>query len=122
MSKSCNVCGEVETEMHIIYECRFVQNIWNKISQYLNVRITAEKIIFGTNLNWILNNLLSQIAYSIHKYWIIRNEENVNSCEVDLEVVVKNDLKYKASIFKFIKNMQLYKEYNNALVVLFPHR
>ncbi len=122
VSKNCNVCGKEETQMHIIYQCKIVKNIWSRVGNYIGTKITPEKILFGTNLTCTDNNLISHIAYSIHKYWLIRNDEKANSCEEDLSIQIKNDLKFKSQLFRQLNLRRLTNKFNNALVVLFPHR
>ncbi len=96
----CDVCNAEETQVHIITECPQTKAIWEKIKEKLGLEILdTYTIIFGMQKKPLLNNLISQISYSIHKYWVIRKNENKQYSKQDLENIIKQDLLYKHRLF-----------------------
>ncbi len=109
----CDCCNAEESQVHIIYNCPETKNIWQKISEYLNVEIDEYNIMFGFPKDAKLNNIISQIAFSIHKYWLIRKNENkVYVCQ-DLKYLIKHDLMYKSKILIAAKYIEIGKLYEN---------
>ncbi len=89
------------------------KNIWQRISDCLNVEIDEYNFVFGIPQNAKLNNIISQIAFSMHKYWLIRKNENkVYVCQ-DLRYLIKHDLLYKSKILIAAKFAEIGKIYEN---------
>ena len=118
----CAVCGNTKTQVHIIYSCPLVHNLWKTVSNNVARQITLSDIHFGVNFDRITNNLIAQIAFSIQKYWLIRtNEKNIPSQE-DLITLIVNDLKYKSIIMECTKEHAISSIYKNASIWLRPNR
>ena len=79
-------------------------------------------VIFGLNDKQIPNNLISQISYSIHKYWIVCNEENTLPTEKRLMTLVAKDLEYQSKIMYIIKETSIANIYLNVAPWLLPKR
>ena len=115
--KTCKVCGFIETQYHIIYQCPLVNNIWTTLSDMTDLAIDLKSIAFGVN-NRPLNNLISQISYSIHKYWIICVNEKKQASRNSLRELVKYDLLFKSKVMMYIGEgdiSTLFQEFTDIL-------
>ena len=114
IKRNCSQCNSVETQEHIIYECKCAQDIWESVSRYLKRNITLHIIVFGIKGDKTLNNLLSQISYSIHKYWIARiNNMSIFNHEHLLRTI-NRDLVYKSHIMRILNEHQIADAYKNV--------
>ena len=119
VSSMCVLCGTHETQIHIIYTCPIANCIWAKLSRIVNIPVLKKHILFGFRNSRSLNNLISQIAFSIHKYWIIRTNDKSNPDGKTLLQSVCNDLKYKSCIMQYINEAdisQIYHKTSNDLI------
>jgi hypothetical protein len=68
-SPNCSRCGEIETKVHLIFECPQVRQIWNKISNIVRDQQVAElKDVFGIGDNiTILKIKIEMIGLLINK-------------------------------------------------------
>ena len=117
ISKNCQVCGSIETHYHIIYQCSLVHDIWTTLSDMTDLAIDLKSIAFGVN-NRPLNNLISQISYSIHKYWIICVNEKKQASRNSLRELVKYDLLFKSKVMMYIGEgdiSTLFQEFTDIL-------
>ncbi len=115
ISDKCVLCNEDETQCHIIYECQIVNRLWQVISNVIGKRISLDDIAFGIDLKRETNNLISQICYTIHKYWIIRvNEQNMISGRHLIELV-NSDLRFKYNVMRYLKEDGIAQQYKRAL-------
>ena len=117
-TNTCDECSEIESQEHIVIHCPQTQIIWNTLSNKLNIQFNQYKIIFGMKGNAVANNLISQIAYSIHKYWLIRKNDgkpyNVN----ELKKLIKQDLMYKEQFFNIVNLQNIGRIYALAVTCL----
>ena len=71
--RNCENCHISETTKHIIFECENVVQVWNALSNYLNLNVKWKHIIVSffherNRKTKSLNLLISYIAYRIYKY------------------------------------------------------
>ena len=114
LSNTCNICQQVETQMHIIMKCPFVTNIWDTVSNNIGLHIQPTHIIFGDKIDRINNHLLSQIAYSIHKYWLICTSEKITPNISHLKTIITNDLNHKSLIMDLINELEIAQRFKEA--------
>ncbi len=114
INEKCDLCNEYDTQCHIIFECSIVRNIWHKISNNIGKRVTLNDITFGITLDRETNNLVSQICYTIHKYWIMRINENIIASEKQLTEIIVNDLRFKSSVMSYLKENKIASMYKTA--------
>ncbi len=74
------------------------KNLWVNISTIINLNIRYKHIILGnifTEENELVksrNLLISYVAYSIYKFWVMSENEKINFTNDNLVVFVKKDL------------------------------
>ena len=128
-SDKCKVCGKIEDTKHMLYECPRVNEIWNCISQVLNVNITWKQIICGfpgyednVRINMI-NCIITVVAYAIFKQNSISNFEQLDYSKCRLDLKVKGELNWYSGLLSgfYVSNKQLFislcDKINNVLVV-----
>ena len=72
ISENCNVCNEIETVRHMLFECERVKQLWIVISQILLYSIKWKDIVIGIpdyncrseKINFY-NIIISIVAYAI---------------------------------------------------------
>lgn len=114
ISNMCDECNSLETQEHVIIFCPKTLEIWKEIDILIDENINAGKIIFGMDKATV-NNLISQISYSIHKYWLIRKSENNKYDQEQLKQLIKQDLHSKIQLFSKLKYLDLSELYNNIV-------
>ena len=74
ISKNCDMCKEVESIKHMLYECSHVSQIWLKISNILDFNVKWKTIVCGyieytvTDKIFAHNFILSIIAFKYCYY------------------------------------------------------
>lgn len=106
-SDRCSLCGEVETIEHLIFNCHIIKQLWMKVQTCLDVDINICKVVLGEQNNDALNTLLSQIAFSIFKTWVIAENDNNLRTGNSITRLVKNDLSYKILVWEKLKENNL---------------
>lgn len=122
VSNVCSTCNTPETQLHIIYKCPLVRNIWKHISKTIGITITASHIVFGSSQSNVINNLISQIAYSIHKYWVIVTNNRSIVSEQELLRLVKSDLLFKSRLMTQVGETAIADLYEKVAPFLLPNR
>ena len=120
ISSKCSCCNEIETVLHMLFECNRIREIWNKISLCLNCNISWKNIVCGWP-NYIrsskirsYNIIISTIAYSIFK---------VNSnCKFEEKIYNNVQLiRYICQYLSYYTNVILDIE-NNSLINMYVGR
>ncbi len=107
ISSTCKFCNENETQYHIVYLCPLVSDIWRCLSEKTQRNLTIVDIALGIPQERNLNNLISQIAFSIHKYWIIHTNDHVIASKRNLKYLIFHDLMFKSKVMKAIEEKEL---------------
>ena len=109
-SENCDICKEVESIKHMLYECSHVSQIWLKISNILDFNVKWKTIVCGyieytvTDKIFAHNFILSIIAFAIFK-------ENSN-CKfykkvLRTENIIASIKKYLSSYFMIVRNLEM---------------
>lgn len=118
ISDKCRFCQNPETQEHIIYECPLAHTTWTKISTILSTRLSLKDIVFGIEGQKAINNLISQVSYSIHKYWIRIQNTKDQPMGKNLTRMVSHDLHFKHYILDVLKEREisaLYQRVSEAM-------
>ena len=99
----CSLCNTVETILHLLYECKHAQRIWNIVKNATNIEISKRTIFFGNNCS-VENNIVSQISYFIYKEWIIRKHENKERKWESTVPFLTKELNYNIMIHNLVQN------------------
>ena len=111
MAILCESCNVSDTIMHILYGCKLVRVIWNKVSNCLNIVINLKSIIIGcnhesTNLHVLRETVISFVAYLVYTYKMkCKNKEAILS--------VKNFERFIA--MRLLQNSMIFQEISQPL-------
>ena len=69
----CCFCQEEENVSHLLFQCPHVKDIWEAVSVIMpgGQAISHNMVIFGLDLDIVLNHVLSIIVYFIYKEWLV---------------------------------------------------
>ena len=103
VSNYCDVCGETESIIHLLYICPRVKNIWSMIGIKMKLNFRLKHIIFGFWMNsenqYVRNLIIVIISYSIHSAWSKCKYENKNYRNINISVNIKRNLKYYNELY-----------------------
>ena len=106
-SPSCIYCNHhTHNTEHLLWECLPVANLWQTISRILNVNISFQDIIIGTDKDQNLNLVISLISYVIYKKFLI-DKEKVNAVNNDINIFVKQELIKQNEMFRICPSKQI---------------
>ena len=104
----CEHCDEVDTIVHLLYECRRIGDLWNDIETWLNtvltkpVKMDKTSIILGNNGNeYITNQILIVAKHEIYKSkWTKSNIslmkiQKILKYQMELEIYIATIKKYR---------------------------
>ncbi len=69
----CSFCNEVEDIPHLLYFCKYANNIWNHVSQALDIKLDVTHILFGRNVEPALDMVICLIVHFIYKEWLAQS-------------------------------------------------
>ena len=105
ISNKCARCGNIETIKHMLFECMFIKNMWNRISNIVKVDIKWKHIVTGfynlDNKKAILYNyLVSIVAYTVFKENIHAKDCGNEAKDIELSDKIKGNIMFYKTVFK----------------------
>ena len=66
-------CQEEETISHLLFYCIYAESIWEVVNNALlpGERVTHDMVLFGYDIDKVLNPIISIVVYYIYKEWLI---------------------------------------------------
>ena len=87
----------------MLYTCVMVRNVWKDVSNILQCELKLEHIILYHNENYhsnmdneLINYCISELAYSIYKFWLKNINNKIKGTSLDLRNYIVSSIKYKA--------------------------
>ena len=68
----CDVCERSQTIEHLLFSCKYVQPLWKKVSQLLNINVTFQTLL-GVDNVFIYNHVFTLICFIIYKDWLLHS-------------------------------------------------
>lgn len=96
----CNICGELETIEHLLFNCTFAKRIWIDFNTMVDFIVELTHIIFGVENNDILSFVISLISYLIYKDWLVHSMSNLPRNTNPSLDIFKSDLLYRNRIYE----------------------
>jgi len=96
----CNICGELETIEHLLFNCTFAKRIWIDFNTMVDFIVELTHIIFGVENNDILSFIISLISYLIYKDWLVHSMSNLPRNTNPSLDIFKSDLLYRNKIYE----------------------
>jgi len=74
----CYLCEDEETISHLLFHCKHARPIWEIASNALlfEKALSHNMVIFGIELDMVLNHIISILVYFIYREWLICSFEN----------------------------------------------
>ena len=102
VNDSCEVCGERQDIIHLLFSCKRIQPIWKLVGDELNIKIDALTLITG-HRNKEINCIITLISYLFYKEWIIiARKDNRNRLDNKLTLFLKAELHKRYDVYAFI--------------------
>ena len=99
-SALCSICLETEDIEHLLFSCKYARAIWKQIEYVLNIEISIESVLFGTDTRKDMNVVFSIICHLIYKEWLELSLENrERTCITGLKSI-KHDLLFHRDVYK----------------------
>ena len=100
---NCDRCGSVETTKHMLFECVYINNIWDKISSIIKIAIQWKHVVtgfynFDSEGVMIYNCIISIIVYAIFKEKIHGKYTGKHITDIDLITKIKYNISFYKSI------------------------
>ena len=94
--QSCIYCDHgTHDGRHLLFECPSLHNLWNIISETLNVQINWKAIVIGVESLPGVNFCISLINYIIYKKYLV-DKDKVNENEIcHIRKYVKKELEFR---------------------------
>ena len=85
-----------------------VRNVWKDVSNILQCELELEHIILYHNHhsnmdNELINYCISEVAYSIYKFWLKNINNKIKGTSLDLRNYIVSSIKYKAVLMTEIQ-------------------
>ena len=110
VSQNCNSCNKEDDISHMLFTCVMVRNVWKDVSHILQCEIKLEHIILYHNDNYhsnidneLINYCISEVAYSICKFWLKNLNNKIKETSLDLRNYIVSSIKYKAVLMTEIQ-------------------
>ena len=128
VNDKCDVCNEIETTYHMLYDCNRIKLIWKNISNVLNIDVTWKHLVCGFVVQDIsdkvlfYNTLFVIILYAIFKCNNNCKHENVSYSEMDIMLSVKRNLVHYKNVLlrkkEIVENDWRCKQFDNCIAHL----
>ena len=106
----CEICGEVQDIIHLLYQCENSKNVWNYVEARLHIKITQSSIIYGVRNENIKTYVISLISYLIYKEWIISNNNKISRTTATLRAFILPELYERQKLYKYMKETEINTE------------
>ena len=112
---NCDICGEAQNILHLLYLCQNAKQVWNYVEKHLNISITQKSIIYGIQNENIKTYIISLISFLIYKEWIICNNNQTSRTTDTLQSFVLPELTERQKLYKYIKEIDISTEIDRLL-------
>lgn len=121
VSDKCEVCGEIETTKHMLYECQRINVVWQEISEYIKCNISWKTIVCGfpmypisnkiESINFIVT-LLSYVIFKENSYCKFNEKSYIN---VNIKSRIKENIFYYRRVLEDISGNNILYQYMNNI-------
>ena len=122
VSDKCELCNDIETIDHMLFNCQHLNHIWKTLSQIVDIDIKYKHVVCGfpnyTNTTKIsaLNYVFNIVAYAIFKEKSRCKFQAVSYTTVNFSQMIKrNIILYKEIVMKVKPNMFLLSKFDDLI-------
>ena len=98
-SDKCDVCENIQSIEHLLFECQYVQPLWDRINQFYNTNINFLTIL-GSDHRFKDNQVLTLISFLIYKEWLLLSLEHKTRNQQICLTYYKAELQLRVEIYK----------------------
>ena len=110
-SGNCEICALKDDIYHLLFKCTLAQSVWNTVATHIHAPITDIDVFLGVD-DTTQNYLYSLISFIIYKYWLVCSKNDKARTQVGLFALLKEDLSFKADIYRYMKKGNIYNTLN----------
>ena len=102
---SCDVCNMEQTMIHLLFDCKYVNHVWNHVSTALGWNVEQHNIICGsTSENFQLDNIIiTIISFLLYKEWLLCSLDNRKRGQLLNLQCLKGEIELRVKIYKHCK-------------------
>ena len=100
----CDVCNQIQTIEHLLFQCRYVKPIWNIVDKVFDSNVTFMQIL-GLDSGFQYNRIVTLTSFLIYKQWLQYSFENKARNNVMSMLYLKNELSLRYEIYKLCKSI-----------------
>ena len=105
-SNFCDVCQEIQSIEHLLFECQYVKPLWDKVNNTFSTKVNY-KVILGLDGTCDIDLIVTMICYFIYKEWLLVSlEDKCRNEYIDFNFY-KGELNLRLQIFKQCKRFHL---------------
>ena len=75
MSDCCDVCEEIQTIEHLLWNCRYVKSLWKIVESVLDTKLNFD-LILGINNSCKEPYVLTLVSFLVYNEWLMLSLEN----------------------------------------------
>lgn len=100
----CTTCHDIEDLKHAFFDCLEIKDVWERIGQLLNIKVSWDIIVLGSKNNTSLNEKLKNEIIAITKYAIFKrnNQSKWKNTDISVNYIFKI-IKWECEKLKTIK-------------------
>lgn len=103
-SGKCDVCNEIQTIKHLLFDCTYVKPVWNIVNNQLALDISYQQIL-GLDKSFDHNAIVTIICFIIYKEWLVLSFQNKARSHATSMTYFKNELQVRANIYTLCKSI-----------------
>ena len=102
-NKECNICKLTHDIPHMLFHCKKAQVVWKMVSKLCNGVVSLKDVIL-TDMNPNISVLITIIAFSLYKEWLLYGESE-NWHNHDIVSYVKLELSFRIKIYENLNSI-----------------
>jgi hypothetical protein len=114
---TCDVCQQIQSIIHLLYECPHSGRIWQKLKDVLGIDVDVKNLILGGEYQ-TPKLVKSLISYLLYKEWLICKNENEIRGWAASALFMKREIKLRVKIYQSLGWEQICDKLNEILIIL----
>ena len=94
INKDCEVCKEPDTIAHILYECKVINPIWEKVGNVIKATINYKEIVLGDKIYTCVkyenkDTIIAHIAYYLYTFKMLCKNKKTSFNNNNLYIFIR---------------------------------
>jgi len=117
-SDMCDVCDQIQSIEHLLFECNYVKPLWTIINNIFSVNVQFAQIL-GLDNSFKFNAIVTLVCFLIYKEWLLQSLDGKARTNVIAVMYFKHELNLRHQIYTICKNVS--QKYLAELDILINH-